>query len=416
MKLPDSGTRRSFISFFAILGSFLIIADGLIISQLYQRNLSELETSALNEAELFASLVSQDLARGDYSSVEQAALNWGASSTRIIDISVITSNGFELARYQDADQGEYRLPFRKMIRYGDGQSATIMLEVDTSDIRSYLLKLTGQLLVFSVVLVILLGYFLQRVAIIPLRKEIEEHLKTEKNLEQHARELDVSNNELESYSYTMAHDLRAPLRAIISFSKILEDDCAEKLCKDDLENLARIHRAGLHMGELVDDLIQLSRIARTPLKPADCNISDLATELVKRHQAVDPQREISIHIQSGMHARGDVKLIERLLENLIDNAWKYTGKTDNPEIEIGMDRVEGEKCFFVRDNGAGFDMQYAEKLFEPFQRLHKTSDFEGTGIGLASVKRIIQMHGGDIRITAVPGEGCTVHFSLTPGY
>lgn len=414
MRPELTGPRRSFRAFVIVLGTFLIIADTLIISQVYQRNITELETSALNEAGLFASFVLQDLTRGDYSSVEHAAANWGSSNTRISNISVVTANGFELAGYAHPTPPAHSKHFDQTITYGDNHSATIHLTVDTSHIRSFLLTLIGELLLFSLLLALLLGYFLRRVAILPLSNEIEEHLRTEEKLEQSARELKLSNQELESCSYTMAHDLRSPLRAIISFTQILKDDNAGKLSAEDIDHIDRIHHAGQHMNALIDDLIELSRISRATLRPTDCNITELATKLLGRHQRSDTQREIACEVQPDMHNRGDPKMIERLLSNLIDNAWKYTQKTDKPEIQIGMTQKHGIKYFFVRDNGVGFDMQYADKLFEPFQRLHKSTEFEGTGIGLASAHRVVQLHGGEIRADAAPGKGCTITFSLTP--
>lgn len=414
MTVALTGAHHSFRAFVIVLASFLVIADALIISQIYQRNIAELETSALNEAGLFARLVSQDLTRGDYSSVEHAALNWGSSNTRISSISIITTSGFELAGYAHPTPPTHWKHFDQTITYGDNHSATIHLTVDTSHIRSFLLTLTGQLFLFSLLLALLLGYFLRRVAILPLSKEIDEHLRTEEKLSQIARELKISSQELESYSYTMAHDLRTPLRAIISFTQILKADSADKLSEEDIDHIERIYHAGQHMNALIDDLIELSRISRATLRPANCDVTELATELLSRHKRTDAQREITCKVQPDMHAHGDPKMIERLLSNLIDNAWKYTRKIDKPEIQIGMTEEHGIKHFFVRDNGDGFDMQYADKLFEPFQRLHKSTEFEGTGIGLASARRVVQLHGGEIRGDAEPGKGCTITFSLTP--
>ncbi|TCK18586.1 phospho-acceptor domain-containing protein [Thiogranum longum] len=410
-----SRTRRSIIGFIAVLGIFMAIADGLIISQVYQRNITELETSVSNEARIFANLVSEDLTRGDYSSVESAALNWGSSSTHISSIDIVTANGFELGSYKKAEHPEHWKQFSQTIHYGDNASASIHLTVDTSHIRAYTLTLLSQLIAFSLALIVMLGYVLRRIALRPLNEEIEEHLRTEEQLEKSAHRLKLAKNELEAYSYTLAHDLRTPLRAIISFAQIIKEDSAGKLDEEDLDHLNRIHHAGQHMSALIDDLIQLSRLSQATVKPADCDISAIATALLEQHRQADAEREITCREQPGMRVRGDPKLVEQLLGNLIDNAWKYTRHTANPMIEVGMRRQRGVKYFYVRDNGAGFDMQYVDKLFEPFQRLHTSTEFEGTGIGLASVRRVVQMHNGEIHAEAAPGKGCTITFSLEPG-
>ena len=409
-----SRTRRSIVGLVAVLGVFMIIADLLIISQIYQRNITQLETSVQNEASIFANLVSENLNRGDYSSVESAALNWGSRSTHISSIDIVTANGFELGSYRKSEHPAHWKQFSQTIHYGNNASATIHLTVDTSHIRRYVLNLFSQLIAFSLLLIVLLGYFLRRVALRPLNEEIEEHLRTEEQLEKSAHGLKLAKNELEAYSYTLAHDLRTPLRAIISFTQIIKEDCSDKLNEEDLDHLSRIHHAGQHMSALIDDLIQLSRISQATVKPADCDVSAIAATLLEQHRQADPDREITCRVQPGMRVFGDPKLIEQLLGNLVDNAWKYTRNTAGPTIEIDMRRQRGVKYFYVRDNGAGFDMQYVDKLFTPFQRLHAATEFEGTGIGLASVRRVVQMHHGEIRAEAVPDEGCTITFSLEP--
>lgn len=409
-----SRTRRSIIGLIAVLGIFVFIADLLIITQVYQRNITQLEHSVQNEANIFANLVAENLNRGDYSAVESALLNWGAKSTHISSIDIVTDNGFELGSYRKPEHPAHWTQFSQTIRYGNDASATIHLTVDTSYIRNYVLSLSSQLIAFSLLLIALLGYFLRRIALRPLNDEIEEHLRTEEQLEKNARGLKLAKNELEAYSYTLAHDLRTPLRAIISFTQIIKEDCAGKLDAEDMDHLERIHHAGQHMSALIDDLVQLSRISQTTVKPVDCDVSAISTALLEHLRQADPDREISCRVQPGMRAFGDPKLIEQLLGNLVDNAWKYTRKTASPSIEIGMRRQRGVKYFYVSDNGAGFDMQYVDKLFEPFQRLHTATEFEGTGIGLASVRRVVEMHNGNIRAEAAPGKGCTITFSLEP--
>lgn len=411
-----STTRRSVIGLIAVLGIFVFIADLMIITQVYQRNITTLENSVQNEVSIFANLVAENLSRGDYSAVESALLNWGSRSTHISSIDIVTDNGFELGSYRKPERPAHWKAFSQTINYANDASATIHLTVDTTYIRNYVLTLSSQLIAFSLLLFALLGYFLRRVALRPLNEEIEEHLRTEEQLEKSAHGLRLAKNQLDAYSYTLAHDLRTPLRAIISFTQIVREDCADKLDAENLHHLDRIHHAGKHMSALIDDLVQLTRISQTTVKPAECDISAIATALLEQHRQADPDREISCRVQPGMRIFGDPKLIEQLLGNLIDNAWKYTRKTASPSIEIGMERQRGVKYVYVRDNGAGFDMQYINKLFEPFQRLHTEAEFEGTGIGLASVRRVVEMHNGEIRAEAAPGKGCTISFSLEPAH
>jgi PAS domain S-box-containing protein len=225
------------------------------------------------------------------------------------------------------------------------------------------------------------------------------------------RELEVSNKELESYSYSIAHDLRAPLRTIVSFSQILQEDANHKLTPAETSYINRLIGAGKYMAELIDDILDLARISRAELKPATVNITQIANSIASRLQQTDKQRKTEWNIQSDIQTVGDEALLTIALENLLGNAWKYTSKTKNAYIEVGQMQQNGQAVVFVKDNGAGFDMKYAGKLFGAFQRLHG-EEFEGTGIGLATVARIIYRHGGKIWAEAAVGRGATFYFTL----
>jgi signal transduction histidine kinase len=221
-----------------------------------------------------------------------------------------------------------------------------------------------------------------------------------------AREaVDAANRELEAFSYSVAHDLRAPLRAIDGFSQALLEDHAAKLDADGQRCLARVRAAAQKMAVLIDDLLQLSRITRAELVPRPIDLAHIA-----RTVAAELEREShrEIVIADNLTADADPKLVAIVLENLLGNAWKFTGKRADARIEVGRD----DRGFFVRDNGAGFDMAYREKLFGVFQRLHADADFAGTGIGLATVKRIVERHGGRVWADAKIGEGATFWFTL----
>ncbi|MDX5151430.1 MAG: ATP-binding protein [Acidiferrobacterales bacterium] len=230
------------------------------------------------------------------------------------------------------------------------------------------------------------------------------------------KELETANRELESFSYSVSHDLRAPLRAIDGFSNALLEDYGDTLNDEASGYLNRIRKAVLRMGDLIDDLLNLSRITRADFRPENINLSTLAEQIVKELQDATPEREVEIVIAPDLNGSGDPLLLQVMLSNLIGNAWKYTTKKDNAHVEFGAKNEYGETVYFVRDNGAGFDMQYADKLFGAFQRLHTEEEFSGTGIGLATVARIIHRHGGRVWAESEPGNGATFYFTLgSPG-
>jgi two-component system, NtrC family, sensor kinase len=227
-------------------------------------------------------------------------------------------------------------------------------------------------------------------------------------------ELEVKNDELESFSYSVAHDLRAPLRSIDGFSLALLEDCGDKLDAAGKEYLTYVRQSTQRMARLIDDLLALSRVTRTPLDRAEVDISSAAHGVAMRLAKSSPDRRVDVVVAERMVGDCDHHLLTIVFENLIGNAWKFTGKRDEARIEVG--RIDGDPpTYFVRDNGAGFDMSYASKLFGVFQRLHSTAEFEGTGIGLATVQRVVRRHGGRIWAEGAVGEGATFYFTLRGG-
>jgi PAS domain S-box-containing protein len=244
------------------------------------------------------------------------------------------------------------------------------------------------------------------------RRAQQEQARQKRELELATVALAESNRELEAFSYSVSHDLRAPLRAIEGFARALEEDAGPLLSGSALDALRRIRAASIRMGELIDALLTLSRIARSELRHDAVALSALAAEVVERLRAADPARRVEVVVTPGLQASGDSRLLRIVLENLIGNAWKFTARTEGSRIEVGQAlRPEGA-AYYVRDNGAGFDMAYASKLFAPFQRLHSLSEFPGTGIGLATVQRIVARHGGNVWAEAAPGRGATFYFTL----
>lgn len=226
-------------------------------------------------------------------------------------------------------------------------------------------------------------------------------------------ELAAANRELEAFSYSVSHDLRAPLRSIDGFSRILLEDYQDKLDAEGKESLQRICAACQRMAQLINDLLQLSRYTRQEMSREPVDLSALAHALANELQKQDLVRQVEFVIEPGLTALADPRLIRVVLGNLMDNAWKFTGKQGAARIEFGRTTHSGTTVFFVRDNGAGFDMTYVDKLFGTFQRLHSVQDFPGTGIGLASVQRILRRHGGEIWAEGKTGQGATFYFTLT---
>ncbi len=227
-------------------------------------------------------------------------------------------------------------------------------------------------------------------------------------------ELEIKNDELESFSYSVAHDLRAPLRSIDGFSLALLEDCGDKLDAMGKGYLNYVRQSTQHMARLIDDLLALSRVTRSALERSETDLGAIARGVVARLTTAFPDRKIDVLLADGIVADCDCRLLTVVLENLIGNAWKFTGKRDRARIEIGTIETI-PRTIFVRDNGAGFDMTYASKLFGVFQRLHSISEFEGTGIGLATVQRIIRRHGGRIWAEGHVGRGATFYFTLEAG-
>lgn len=238
-------------------------------------------------------------------------------------------------------------------------------------------------------------------------------------LEQRVRErtvqLEAANKELEAFSYSVSHDLRTPLRSIDSFTEMLLDGYADQLDATGQDYLKRVRKASQRMAQLIDDLLQLSRMTRAEMHRATVDLSALARAILSELQQGQPERRVEAVIAEGITAPGDPRLMRVALENLLGNAWKFTGKRPNARIEFGAFGQDGEQVFFVRDNGAGFEMAYADKLFTPFQRLHTEEEFPGTGVGLATVKRIILRHGGQVWAEAATDRGATFFFTLKEG-
>jgi light-regulated signal transduction histidine kinase (bacteriophytochrome) len=244
--------------------------------------------------------------------------------------------------------------------------------------------------------------------------DVTERKRAEQELIRQGSELARSNAELEHFAYLIAHDLRAPLRSISGFSHILLEDQADGLDEEGRDHLMRVRAAALRMDRLIDELLELSRLTRAEMRHQTVDLSALAREIAAELEHDQPERRAEFVISDGLTANGDARLLRVALWNLLSNAWKFTSREETATIEFGSTaRDAGEqRTFFVRDNGVGFDARYADKLFGAFQRLHGPEEFEGTGIGLASVQRIVERHGGKVWAEGAVGEGATIYFTL----
>jgi signal transduction histidine kinase len=236
--------------------------------------------------------------------------------------------------------------------------------------------------------------------------------QTNQALQLRTQQLEASNRELEAFSYSISHDLRTPLRTIDGFSLAVIEDCAGKLDAPALLNLQRVRAAAQRMAQLIDDMLNLSRLTRTEMRREDVDLGKIAREIAAELRDGDPDRNVEFVIADHLVANADPRLIRVAMTNLLGNAWKFTGKCPVGRIEFGQTPDDGVKAFFVRDNGAGFDMTYAAKLFVAFQRLHAATEYPGTGVGLATVHRVITRHGGRVWTQAVVNQGATFYFTL----
>jgi len=249
------------------------------------------------------------------------------------------------------------------------------------------------------------------------RKQAEEEIQKlntelEQRVFQRTAQLEAANKELEAFAYSISHDLRAPLRGIDGWSLALLEDYGSQLDELAKTYLQRVRSETQRMGQLIDDLLKLSRLSSSEMSLRRVDLSAIAWMLAAGLQKAQPERQVEFVIQPGLQVNGDARLLEIALTNLLNNAFKFIGKTPQARIQFGQTEVEGQQAFFVRDNGAGFDMAFAKKLFGAFQRLHQASDFPGTGIGLTTVQRIVHRHGGRIWAEAAVDQGATFYFTL----
>jgi signal transduction histidine kinase len=402
--------RRPYALFFLVLAIYLVIVNGVLLSQQKAYLLSHEREHIEIEMNLISYFASEALIKGDYSSVESFINRWGKERDEIVEIKAQIDNDFILGQYKG--HADMTSSYTSSVRYGQGRSVIVETVLDSSELHHSLDVFMYQLIAGSVFLVMLLGYSLKKLSIEPLRKEVGERRLAEQVLKQRTADLAAVNKELETYSYTIAHDLRAPIRAIISFSQILKEDAGDRLDKDEIDSLDRIVNGGKRMSELIGDLLELSRITRSEINYRPLDLNKLASEIAQRLSAEDPERQVEWVIQPNLKVYGDKGMLDIVLTNLMENAWKYTSKNDEARIEVSGKNVDGRFIVSVQDNGVGFDQRYSDKLFVPFQRLHSDKLFPGTGIGLATVQRIVSRHNGQVWAESEENKGSIFYFTL----
>lgn len=407
--------RNALGAFVALLVLFMMLAGGLVTYAQRELLLQEARRDIDDQLQLLAELTADALLRSDYASVETMMVAWAKNHHDVVRMRVTAANGFVLAQYASGAGAAAVTRVRELVSKGN-TPFTIEVARDNSDLHEQLLKLSIRFFAVAIVFITVMGWFLWRAikrnALIPLYAEIARREFTEGELRHRGQALEAANKELDAFCYSVSHDLRAPLRGIDGFSQVLLEDYGGKLDSGGQEYLRRVRAATQRMGQLIDDLLRLSRLSTESLTITDINLSALVQDIIGELRQRDPARDTVVSIAPAISARGDARLLRSVLENLLGNAWKYTGKKQSAVIEFGAMQQDGEPVYFVRDNGAGFDMQYAGKLFGAFQRMHKPEDFPGAGIGLALSMRIVRRHGGRIWAEAQPDRGATFFFTL----
>lgn len=388
---------------------------GILVLQIRIENLLESVKGIDMDAEAFIYIVDSKGQMAFHSKHRDQKKIIDLSATPIVQKLRRGEQGVEIG-FDAAEQEESIIAYAPVPDYGWGmvvqQPVRSSLGLAARDtLLRQLLAGYGLILLLGVITAILT----LRIASARQRAEGDHRMKAdlERRVTERTAELQAVNRELEAFSYSVSHDLRAPLRAIDGFSQAVLEDYADRLDDQGKDYLNRVRAATQRMGHLIDDMLTLSRVTRVEMQRGTVDLSALAADVFAELQKSEPERKVDWRIESGLVAQGDAQLLRVALVNLLGNAWKFTGKTANAKIEFGaMRNSDGATDFFVRDNGAGFDMTYAGKLFGAFQRLHLISEFPGTGIGLATVQRIIHRHGGRVWAEGAVGKGATFYFSF----
>ncbi len=406
----------------------LLLSAVLFVRYQWQQEFQIKQRSSERELQLLASLIRNDLQTGNYQHVDKLIDDWGSNNIDIRKMQLTAANGYQFNKFERPASTSDPIASTAIINYGYRGEARLELIKDFIGVQVRHRYLSWQIgIMYTVVASLLtaltcalIRYQKKSAALL---RQVERRLLAEAELQSHNDSLEEAvasrtaqlasiNSELEAFSYSVSHDLRAPLRAIDGFSMALLEDCSQALDQTCRDYLNRVRNGAQKMGHLIDDLLQLSRVTRSELQLKETNLSLVAETVIKELRQSDPVRTINISITPNLWVRGDPTLLEILLSNLLGNAWKFTRQRPDATIELGTLIKDNKACFFIRDNGVGFDMKYSAKLFTAFQRLHSIEQFEGTGIGLATVQRVIRKHGCSIWVDASIDAGATFYFTL----
>ena len=408
--------------------ALLLLLSILFVRYQWQQEIQVKQRSSERELKLLASLIHNDLQANNYQHIDSLVNEWGNNNSDVREMEVTAANGFQFEKFERPASTETPITLTATINYGYRGEAQLKIIKDFIGVQARHNQLSWHIgIIYTVVASLLtaltcaLTRYLKKSA--ALLREIERRRLAETALQSQNDQLETIitnrtaqlasiNHELEAFSYSVSHDLRAPLRAIDGFCLALMEDCTESLDQRCRDYLNRVRNNAQKMGHLIDDLLQLSRVTRSELQSKKINLSLLAEKIIEELRQNDPKRTINITIAPNIWGYGDPTLLQVLLSNLLSNAWKFTRHRPDANIEFNTLIINNNICFLIRDNGVGFDMKYSPKLFNAFQRLHSVEQFEGTGIGLATVQRIITKHGCKIWVEANVNHGAAFYFTL----
>ncbi len=401
--------RQVIAAMLAVLLLLLVPINLTLISQQRQAYLQDTEAELTQHLQAAATFLTEPLLKYQFADVEQFLQQWVASHEDIILFEAHTPAGQRLSSFSRDSASPYIINRRQEVVYQGQHLLTLTMSKDYAHTEALITMMRNRLLAVSMLITIVLGLLIwlvfRRLALAPLEREIELRRRAEE-------EMADTNRELDAFAYSVSHDLRAPLRGIDGFSLALLEDYQEQLDENGWDYIRRIRAGCVRMGQLIDDMLQLSRLSRGEIKRSKVNLSEMAGEIMAELQRGAPDRLVKLAIEQGIEVKADPVLLRAVMDNLLGNAWKFTGKAAQAQISFGRILKDGREICYVQDNGSGFDMAYADKLFIAFQRLHSGQEFEGSGIGLATVQRIIHRHGGRIWAEAEVNKGATFYFTL----
>ncbi|MDZ7641139.1 MAG: ATP-binding protein [Desulfurivibrio sp.] len=416
MRDQQRDTTSPYISYHQVIAGMLAVlllvlagVNYLLLHQLRQAQQEQEETQLTYQLETAATFMIEPLLKHQFADVEQFMRQWVENHQDIVLFEARSPAGHLMSRFSRPTDSPHVMTRQQRVTYQERHLLDLTIRKDYQRTEKILTEIRNRLLAISLLITALLGVMLWLVfrylAFTPLEREIAHRRQAEE-------EMAATNKELDAFAYSVSHDLRAPLRGIDGFSLALLEDYEKQLDDQGKDYIRRIRQGCLRMGALIDDMLQLSRLSRGEINRQPVDLSAMAHKIATELQESDPERQVEFYIEPEISAVADPTLIRAVLENLLGNAWKFTAQRRPARIEFGSQREDNRQVYFIRDNGAGFDMAYADKIFTAFQRLHKSEDFPGTGIGLATVQRIIHRHGGRIRVEAVENQGATFYFHL----